>query len=129
MPERVAGLVTALANTERAVDSLADKINVHDKTLLRVKIAGVLAGAAIALALGLSVAVMQNQNNISDLQTGLHQETERNKNAQCAVDALFLQFEPRTAASPFYTEDQKQLQKQAYATLRQISTDLGCPKP
>lgn len=128
MPERVAALVEALADTERAVDSLADKINVHDKTLLRVKIAGVLAAAGIAIALGLGVAVVENQAKINHLQTALSQETERNKNAQCAVDALFLQFEPRTLANPSYTDEQKQLQKQLYATLRQISADLGCPK-
>lgn len=142
MPDRATELAQVLRDTERAVRELSDKVDVNEDAVREAKTAARSASLASKLALAgwvfdgiLTVAigfgllgVDHNQDRVNQLQTDLQEQTERNRTAQCAVNGLFLQFEPRTLTNPSYTEEQKELQRQLYATLRQISTDLGCPK-
>jgi hypothetical protein len=126
MPERIAELTAALAGAERAIITLSETVDVHQSTLRRVKFAFALLLTLTALVgVGL-YGVYHNQDRINHLQTALQVETERNKSSQCAMIALFLQFEPRTISNPSYTEEQRALQAQAYASLKDNSNKLGC---
>lgn len=134
MPDLPKDLAGALERTEDAVQRLARTVDFNEATLRRVAVAISVGLAGLILDLVLTVAVgwgyfgvTSNQDKISDLQESAQVETERNRSAQCAVNALLLQFAPRTTVNPSYTEEQRAQQIQAYQTLRQISADLGCP--
>lgn len=150
MPDRGTELTQALRDTEDAVRELSEKVDINEATAAaaktaaedartaayksarasRVALAGWVFGTILTVAVGLVVlGVERNQDRIDELQRVQTAETDRNRQGQCAVNALFLQFEPRTITNPGYTEDQRRQQIAAYATLKQISADLGCPKP
>lgn len=133
MPD-MTGIREALEQANDAVTVLSDRLDLQEGTTRRIKRANrivlfsVLFDVALTLAVGYGLlGVDRNQGRINDLQETLQVQTERNRTAQCAVNALFLQFEPRTTVNPSYTDEQRAQQVQAYATLRQIGADLGCP--
>lgn len=133
MPDRANDLTVALGKTEKAVNRLSATVGVHESTLKRVSVAsavamvGLLLDLTLTILVGLGLAgVNHNQDRINELQDRVLIENARNKSAQCAFIALFLQFEPRTTVNPTYTEEQRAQQKEAYTTLRQIGADLGC---
>ncbi|WP_280448477.1 hypothetical protein [Nocardia brasiliensis] len=126
MPDR-AELAAALKDTEDAVERLSKTVDLTQSTLRKIKAAFAIGMVAVVLALAVGGFVWNNQNRINHLQDSMQVETNRNREAQCAMFALFLQYAPRTTTNPAYTEEQRAQQLQAYATLRQISVDLGCP--
>lgn len=135
MPDRATDLAQSLKDAEAAVKELGQKVDVTEATSRRAKFASAAAVFASAAALIGFVAVLvligrvnANQEHISDLQTAQQESTERNRRGQCAMNQLFLQFEPRTTTNPTYSAEQRALQLEAYKTLRQISHDLGCPE-
>lgn len=128
-------LVDRLDEVVARLDSVTEKVDLHESTVRganfasRTALVGLVADMILTVLVGVGLfGVDQNQGRITDLQTQLRIETDRNRAAQCAVNALFIQFEPRTLSNPTYSEEQRQQQKAAYATLRQISADLGCTK-
>ena len=128
MPDRATDLAQSLKDAEEAVKELGRKVDVTEATSRRAKFASaaaVVAAAAaligVVMAVVLTARVEANQERIAELN-------ERNRTAQCAVNSLFLQFEPRTTTNPAYSEEQRAQQLEAYKTLRRISADLGCPK-
>lgn len=132
MPDR-AELTLALERSEQAVERLTTAVDVHESTLFRVKIVSGIALAGFILDLTLTVLVAlglaglgHNQDRINELQSEVSADTARNQRAQCAIIALFSQYESRTTKSPNYSEEEKAQQAKAYATLRQIGADLGC---
>jgi len=141
MPDQKSELAQALTDAEAAVRDLSEKVTLNEAATARANTAASRARFASKAALfgilldmvltvlvwwGL-IGVDQNQGRINDLQVQQQEQVERNRTAQCAVNALLLQFEPRTTTNPAYTEEQRAEQRQVYATLRQISRDLGCP--
>lgn len=128
-------LAAALVRTEQTLADLAQKVDIHQTTLRRNKIALRLAIFGLALDMTLTVLVGwglvgigDSQSRINQLQVAQQYETDHTKTAECAIVTLFLQFEPKTINNPAYTSEQHALQAQAYATLRQIGTDLQCPQ-
>lgn len=128
MPDRaeLSSLRAALEETSEAVGRLASTTRVHQATLRRVKVAIAVAAIAVLVALAVAVFVYRNQQRLDHLQAAMQVETDRNKSSQCAMIALFVQFEPKTTTNPNYTGEQRQQQLQAYQTLRGIAHDLGC---
>lgn len=126
MSDLAGELTAALTSAEAAITRLSETVDVHQSALWRIKFAFALMTVLVVLVGYGLYAVNQNQDRINELQTALQVETDRNKSAQCAMVLLFLQFESRTTVNPSYSEEQRALQKQAYKTLRQIGTDLGC---
>lgn len=135
MTERIPAIQKALAAVENALEALTEKVSFDEAMLRRVKRTAIVAAIGVVLDITLTVlitwglaGVSNNQARINQLQAALQSETDRNRTAQCAMVALFLQFEPRTLSNPTYTEEQRDQQKQAYATLRGIAHDLQCPE-
>lgn len=133
MPDRATELAKTLAGAEAAVRELSEKVSINEAATMRAKRAAWLALGGIAFDLVLTFligwglfGVDTNQDRINELQVDQTMQTDRNRTAQCAVNALLLQFEPRTLSNPAYTEQQREEQRQVYATLRQINRDLGC---
>lgn len=133
MPDRATQLAQSLQDAEQAVRDLSEKVNVNEATIRRAKFAATAALWGIGFHLLLVVLigwglheVDANQHRIEDLQQTQQAQTERNRTAQCAVNALLLQFEPRTLSNPSYTEEQRREQIRVYETLRSINRDLGC---
>src|SRR5690606_24768266 len=111
----------SLQDAESAVRDLSEKVNVNEATTKRAKFAATAALWGIGLHLVLVALigwglyqVDTNQHRIRDLQQTQQVQTDRNKTAQCAVNALLLQFEPRTLSNPAYTEEQRQEQMRVY---------------
>lgn len=133
MPDRATDLAKTLGKAEEAVKELSAKLTVNETAVKRAKFAATAALCGIAFDMLLTVligwglfGVDTNQDRINNLQMQQQEQTDRTKTAQCAVNALLLQFEPRTLSNPSYTEGQRAEQKRVYDTLRQINTDLGC---
>lgn len=133
MTERIPAIQEGLAAAVTALDDLATKVSIDEVTLRRVKRSttiatiGVIADIALTVLMGWGlVGVNNNQARVNQLQAAVQQEADQSRTAQCAMVALFLQFEPKTLANPAYTEEQHALQVQAYATLKQIAKDLEC---
>ncbi len=133
MSEKAQDLARALANAEAAVKDFGDKLTVNEAAVKRAKFAATAALCGIVFDLLLTVLigwglgeVDTNQDRINELQTDQTIQTDRNRTAQCAVNALLLQFEPRTLANPAYTAEQREEQVRVYDTLRGINHDLGC---
>jgi hypothetical protein len=127
MPDR-AELAAALKDTENAVERLTKTVNLTQSTLRKIKAAFAVGMIAVVLALCVGGFVWHNQSRINALQDQIQVETDRNREAQCAMFALFLQYAPRTTTNPAYTDEQRAQQMQLYQKLRQINSDLGCPK-
>jgi hypothetical protein len=134
MPDRASELATTLKNTESAVRELSAQVTINEAATRRAKFASKAALVGIVLDMLLTVlvgwgllGVDHNQARLDELQAAQTAETNRNREAQCAMVLLFLQFEPRTTTNPSYSDDQRRQQVEAYQTLRQISSDLGCP--
>lgn len=134
MSDRIPVLQEALASVEKALKALTDKADLTAVALRRVKRVTVLTVAGLILDFTLTLAVgwgwntvHANQVRLNDLAASVQLESDRNKTAECAMVALFLQFEPKTLANPGYTPEQHTQQIQAYETLRQIARDLQCP--
>jgi cell division protein FtsN len=133
MPDRATELAATLENTEKAVRQLSETVNVTEASARRSKTASMLALVGIACCIVLTAIVGwgyfridHNQDRINTLQATQTLETGRNREAQCAIIELFLQFEPRTLSNPTYSEQQRYQQIAAYQTLRQIRTRLEC---
>lgn len=134
MPDR-SELAEALERTQAVLEELTGKVEIHQTTLRRNKIALRLAVFGLVLDMTLTVlvgwglfGVGGNQAKINQIQATQQTETDRTQSAECAFVTLFLQFEPKTINNPAYTADQHAIQAQAYSTLRQIGADLQCPK-
>lgn len=133
MPDRATDLAKTLGRAEEAVKELSKKLEVNETAVKRAKFAATAALCGIAFDLLLTVligwglfGVGTNQDRINSLQMQQQEQTERTKTAQCAVNALLLQFEPRTLSNPSYTEEQREEQRRVYQTLREINANLGC---
>lgn len=133
MPDRATQLAQSLQDAENALRDLSEKVTVNQATARRAKFAAKAAlwGLGFHLILVALIAwglylVDTNQDRIEDLQQTQQVQTDRTRTAQCAVNALLLQFEPRTLSNPAYTEEQRQEQMRVYDTLRHINRDLGC---
>jgi hypothetical protein len=133
MPDRATELAATLQATENAVRELSAQVSINEAAVKRARRAsklaliGLAADTILTVMFGLGLfGLNHNQDRINDLHHQLEVETVRNKEAQCAMVLLFLQFESRTTTNPSYTEAQRAQQVQAYQTLRQIRDDLGC---
>lgn len=127
MPDRATELAQALADAEEAVRDLSEKVSVNEAATTRAKRAARLALCGIGFDLLLTALIGFGLFGVDTNQDRINNLNERTRTAQCAVNALLLQFEPRTTTNPAYTEEQRAEQRQVYGTLRQISNDLGCP--
>jgi hypothetical protein len=135
MPDRIPALQESLAAVDAALEELSKTVRLDEQTLRRTRNTARLAVFGLLLDITLTVlvgwglvGVSDNQSRVNSLQAAIQSETDRTQKAECAFIALFLQFEPKTTSNPAYTPEQHALQAQAYATLRQIGTDLQCPQ-
>lgn len=133
-------LAQALTDAEAAVRDLSEKVTLNEAATARANTAASRARFAskaalfgIVLDMVLTVLVWwgligvdTNQDRINTLQAQQQEQTDRTRTAQCAVNSLLLQFEPRTLSNPSYSEEQRAEQRRVYDTLRQINADLGC---
>lgn len=119
MPERIAGIVTAIEEVTAVLRALDKTVHIHEHTLRLVKA----LSAALLIAIILALFLLYRQDR---LQREVRTESDTTRTALCAEISLFLQFESRTTSNPTYTPAQVAQQLGAYKILRQIQADLEC---
>lgn len=135
MADRILELTHALTQTHETLEDLADRVEVQQGTLRRVRRTTALTIIGLILDISLTVlvgwglnGVNDNQDRINQLTVALKTETDRNRSGQCAVVSLFLSLQPQVQKNPAYTPDQRATQQTAFTTLAQIGRTLECPQ-